>query len=72
LKPYPDTINLKTRIHLRDDGIRPLIELEPTDHPLAVEQRAGISVNRVAEIYSIMMHDLTPEMKFRRASPDRR
>lgn len=57
LKPYPDTANLKTRVHLRDDGIRPLIEVTDTDHPLAVEQRAGISVDRVAEIYAIMVHD---------------
>jgi hypothetical protein len=48
---YPSTENLKTRVHIRDDGIRPFIELEPTDHPLAVEQREGITVDRVAEIY---------------------
>lgn len=53
---YPDTLNLKTRLHLRDDGIRPYIELEPTDHPLAVEQRSGISQARVAEIYALMTH----------------
>lgn len=57
LKPYPDTINLKTHLHLRDDGIRPYIELEPTDHPLAVEQREGITIERVAELYSIMTHE---------------
>lgn len=45
---YPSTENLKTMIHLRDNGIRPYIELEPTDHPLAIEQRTGISVQRVA------------------------
>jgi len=56
LKPYPDTVSLKTRVHLRDGGIRPFIELEPTDHPLAVEQREGITVERVAELYSLMMH----------------
>jgi hypothetical protein len=49
---YPSTENLKTRVHLRDNGIRPYIELEPTGHPLAVEQRNGISVDRVAEIYA--------------------
>ena len=49
---YPSTENLKTRVHLRDDGIRPYVELEPTNHPLAVEQRNGISVDRVAEIYA--------------------
>jgi hypothetical protein len=48
---YPRTENLKTRLHLRD-GIRPYIELEPTDHPLAVEQRSGMLVDRVAEIYA--------------------
>ena len=54
---YPETKNLKTMVHLRDDGIRPYIELEPTEHPLAVEQRNGIGVDRVAEIYAIMVHD---------------
>lgn len=57
LKPYPDTMNLKCRVHLRDEGIRPLIELEATNHPLALEQKGGISMERVAEIHSIMAHD---------------
>lgn len=56
LEPYPSTVNLKTRAHLRDDGVRPYIELEPTDHPLAVEQREGISESRLQEIYETMMH----------------
>lgn len=59
LDPYPDTVNLATRVHLRDDGIRPLIELEPTGHPLAIEQRDGISVNRVAELYAMVMHGVS-------------
>jgi hypothetical protein len=50
-------MNLKTMVHLRDDGIRPFIEIEPSDHPLSVEQQGGISVERLSEIYSIMMHD---------------
>jgi hypothetical protein len=53
---YPSTENLKTRAHLREDGIRPSIELEPTDHPLAIEQRNGISVVRLAEIYAHCVH----------------
>jgi hypothetical protein len=56
LKTYPDAENIKTHVHLRNEGVRPYIELEPTDHPLAVEQREGISVERVAEIYSAYMH----------------
>jgi hypothetical protein len=47
---YPQTRALKTNVHLRNDGMRPFIELEPTDHPLSVEQRAGITLQRVAEI----------------------
>ena len=49
---------MKTRVHLRDDGARPYIELEPTDHPLAVEQRNGITADRVAEIYAYYEHGL--------------
>jgi len=56
LPAYPDTSGLKTMVHLRDGGIRPFIELEPTDHSLAVEQRQGISADRVAEIYSLVVH----------------
>jgi hypothetical protein len=48
---YPaDTMLLKTRAHFRGDGLRPLIELEPTDHPLAVDQREGISLRKALEI----------------------
>ena len=57
LEPYPDTRNLKTRVHLRDAGIRPYIELEPTEHPLSREQREGISPERAAEIYRSVVHD---------------
>jgi hypothetical protein len=55
---YPSTEGVKTMVHLRDDGARPWIELEPTDHPLAVEQREGISVARVAEIYAYHEHGM--------------
>ena len=56
IRIYPATLNLKTRVHLRDDSLRPFVELEPTDHPLAVEQREGITPDRVAEIYERMIH----------------
>jgi hypothetical protein len=57
---YPEIENLQATLHLQDDGIRPRIELAPTDHPLAVEQREGISIGRVAEIYAACMHDDAP------------
>jgi hypothetical protein len=53
---YPESENLKTMFHPREDGSTPYIELEPTDHPLAVEQRNGISQDRLAEIYVAHVH----------------
>lgn len=53
---YPETENLKAIIHIRNDGIRPYIELETNEHPLAIEQQEGITVNRVAEIYATIEH----------------
>lgn len=52
----PGTTNLKTNAHTRPVGQRPFIELEPTDHPLAVEQRTGISLDRVREIAEAVLH----------------
>jgi hypothetical protein len=52
---YPTTLNLKSHLHLRGGGSRPSIELEPTDHPLAIEQRRGISVERVEEIAAALL-----------------
>jgi hypothetical protein len=44
------TIKLKTMAHFRGRGLRPAIVLEPTHHPLAVDQREGISLERAWEI----------------------
>ncbi|MEU7018934.1 DUF2199 domain-containing protein [Streptomyces sp. NPDC046385] len=57
LSVYPTTtLNLKTRVHTRPVGERPYVELEPTNHPLAVEQRTGISMDRVREIAAAALH----------------
>jgi hypothetical protein len=50
------TLRLKTNVHTRPLGQRPLIELEPTDHPLAKEQWGGITRARVREIAERMIH----------------
>ncbi|KJK44688.1 MULTISPECIES: DUF2199 domain-containing protein [unclassified Streptomyces] len=52
----PTTLNLKTHVHTRPVGERPLVELEPTDHPLAAEQRTGITRDRVREIATAVRH----------------
>ncbi len=53
---YPNTLNLKTRVHTREVGRRPYVELEPAEHPLAVEQREGITMARVQEIAELILH----------------
>ena len=45
-----DTFLLKTKAHFRGKEVRPLIELEPTEHPLSVAQRQGMSLDKAWEI----------------------
>jgi hypothetical protein len=52
----PSTLQLKTQVHMQPVGQRPFVELEPTDHPLAVEQRTGITLARVQEIAEALLH----------------
>jgi len=55
--PYePTTVSLKTHVHTQPVGQRPLVELEHTNHPLAVEQHHGITVARVQQIAERMLH----------------
>lgn len=53
---YPDTLHLKTNVHLRPYPARPWIELEPTDHLLATHQRDGITHETLAEIFAANEH----------------
>jgi hypothetical protein len=53
---HPDTQQLKTMVHVRPWPTRPFVELESTDHPLAIEQRQGITVARAREIAERFMH----------------
>jgi hypothetical protein len=41
-----ETLLLKTMAHFRGKGLRPSIELEPTDHPLAIDQHHGITLEK--------------------------
>jgi hypothetical protein len=43
LPGYPETLNLKCTVHAQPGGLRPLIELEATDHPLSVQHHQGVS-----------------------------
>ena len=57
LRGYPETSGLKCQVHPQDGRSRPLIELEQTDHPLAIEQRRGIGLDRLLEIYRANGHE---------------
>lgn len=57
LPHYPETLNLKTNVQTRPVGERPQIELEPTDHPLAVDQRQGISLTRAQNLASHVLQE---------------
>lgn len=53
---YPDTLELKLKVALQPGGQRPRLELEPSDHPLAVDQREGIPWTRAVEMVEKLMH----------------
>ena len=52
---YPGTVGLACKIIMKNAGKRPSFELEATDHPLANEQRNGMTLDRVKEIASVVM-----------------
>ena len=51
-----DTVFLKTMVHQREVGVRPAVELDATDHPLAVDQRDGIEEDRLKDIVIGLLH----------------
>src|SRR5262249_38126456 len=56
IRIYPrSTLHLKTSVHFQPRSHRPLIELARSDHPLSIEQRAGITLERVQAIVAAFM-----------------
>ena len=54
---YPETLHLKTSVQSQPVGQVPLISIEPTEHPLSIEQQSGITMERVHEIvHQVMAH----------------
>ena len=58
LGPYPNTFNLKSSLVFQPNNQRPVMRLDPSDHPLAVEQRTGITVDKLSEIYAAWGHEI--------------
>ncbi len=55
---YPDTLGIKTHVHLQGNKLRPKIELDHDNaHPLCQEQHNGITMERVHEIIGVIEKD---------------
>ena len=61
LPTYPDSMSLKTMVHQRPVGLRPLVEVEATDHRLAVDQRLGIERADLEELVRRLLHGSSAE-----------
>lgn len=59
LPGYPDSLHLKTHVYFRASNLRPRVELEPTQHPLAMDQRNGISLQALRAVVEANLHDGT-------------
>ena len=54
--PYPDTLLLKLSVQSRPPGLTPVFTVEPTAHPLAVDQHEGISEDRWLQLVHQLLH----------------
>ena len=55
LPVYPSTLHLATNVQVRGVGVVPRIEIQECDHPLYVDQRDGLTMDRVHGF----IHELT-------------
>jgi hypothetical protein len=53
---YPETLGLKTNVYLRGKEWRPHIRLQPTEHPLALDQQRGITIVQARELSARWLH----------------
>jgi hypothetical protein len=53
---YPETLNLKADVLLRGAKLRPIIVIQPSHHPLAVDQQEGIPLARARELSALWLH----------------
>jgi hypothetical protein len=53
---YASTHGLKAKLHVREYPMRPWVELEPTSHPLALDQRQGLAPHRAIAIAQGLLH----------------
>lgn len=56
LPEYPDTLSLKLSVQTMAQGDRPRVTLEPTDHPLSIDQQNGMSLEKALKIADPFLH----------------
>jgi hypothetical protein len=56
LPGYPSPEGLKARTYPQPGTDRPLVAIEESEHPLAVDFHRGISVERAQEIFAMVLH----------------
>jgi hypothetical protein len=54
--PYGDTLNLELSIRTQPVGRRPHFFVTDADHPLAIEQREGITLERIERLAEAILH----------------
>lgn len=54
---FGDCINLKSNLIFQDNGWRPTIDLEPTQHPLSIACYEGIPEEKLVDIVSHYLHE---------------
>lgn len=59
---YSDTWHLRVRLRSRAVGLRPVVELEPSEHPLAVDQERGVRAARAVQIVNAFDEALEPRV----------
>jgi hypothetical protein len=52
----PETLNLKCTLKVQPVGTRPLLVIDEPEHPLAIEQRNGITLTRARQISALVRH----------------
>ena len=53
---FGDTLNLQLDIHTQPVGERPLFTISDPNHPLAIQQRDGITIDTVQDIAEMILH----------------
>lgn len=54
---YPETMFMKSQVHQRAVGMRPVVELEESSHLLSFHQRHGIPEQDMQRIVSRVLHE---------------